>query len=123
MRKLADDRASGRVLDEEAHEPRAVVGLLVVLGEEEVTELGRHASHDGIVDDEGASLRELDPFVHVDAGVLAAHHVLGRRLEEPPAKSRQRNRQDAVARNGGGATPVPRAAIDRGAQRPRRSRR
>ena len=80
MRKLADDGAGRRVLDEEPHEPDAVVVLLLPLvrRKEQIARERRHRRDDGIGNDDRAALRDLDPFVHVDAGILAADDVFRR---------------------------------------------
>jgi hypothetical protein len=100
MRKLSDDRAGIGVLHEEAHEARTVViGAWMTLGVEmlrneqlacEVRQAGNH----GILNDERAALRDLDPFIHVHTRVLAPDDVFGRRSKAESAKERQRQRNN-----------------------------
>ncbi len=96
VRKLADDRTGVRVLDEEPHEPEAVVVRSLVGRKEEVARERRHRRDDGIAHDDRASLRDLNPFVHVHAGILAADDVFRRREEAPEPK--QDERRAAAAR-------------------------
>ena len=76
------------ILDEEPHEPGAVVRRRVVRREEQVAGGGRHRRDHGIVTMASAPRWAIwIPFVHVGAGVLAAHHVLGRRQVRATATS------------------------------------
>ena len=93
MRKLPDHGARGRVLDEKPHEADAVVVLLFTLvrRKEQIARERRHRRDVGIADDDPAALRDLDPFVHVRAGILAADDVFRWRKEPPEAEQDERD--------------------------------
>ena len=95
VRELVDDGARHGVQKEEPHEPRAVVGLAHVLRKEEVARGRRQAGDERVLDHEAGALRDLHAGVEVDAGVLAAQHVLRRRRERP-----QRERDEPDRRRG-----------------------
>ena len=120
MWKLPHDRPIVRVEQKESHEAAAVVAGSVEGGKEEVAKLGWDSRHHGVLHGQRASLRDLDPFVHVDPGIPAAHDVLGRWHEEEDRKGEPDERR----RHQGGpsrprcrrAKPEP-ASTDRGEQR------
>ncbi len=107
MRELAHDRPPRRVLDEEPHEPQAVVGRVLVGREEEVAERRRHGGDDRVLDEQAPALGNLDPFVDIRARVLAAHHVLGwRQVEEQPCEH-ETQRDERMERGPRRAPPEP----------------
>ncbi len=89
VRKLADHDAAVRIQDVEPHEPDAVVvgaPVAFVVGvarKEQIAGERRQRCDRFVVDDEAAALRDLDPLVDVDAGILAADDVFGGRKEAP----------------------------------------
>ncbi len=72
VRELADDGPAAGILDEEAHEPRAVVVLSLMRRKKQVARKGRHGGDDRIPNHQGSTLRDLNPFVHVGARILPA---------------------------------------------------
>ena len=117
--KLADDRAGVRVLDQESHEPEAVVVRPLIRGEEEVARKRRHGRDDWIPHDERFPLRDLNPFVHVHARILAADDVFRRRKEAPqPEHDQGQGKQRAGTRpTGVGAEAEPEPANRGGDER------
>ncbi len=83
VRKLTDDRTAVGVADEEPHEPDAVVVLSLIGRKEQVARERRHGRDDRIAYDERRLLRDLDPFVHVHARILATDDVFRRWKEAP----------------------------------------
>ena len=92
VRELPDHPALLRLLNEEAHEPAAVVVGAVLGREEEVAREVRNRRHNGVRRRQGAALRDLHALADVDPGILAADDVLGRREEPPRAEQQERDR-------------------------------
>jgi hypothetical protein len=80
--ELPHDRRGRRIQHEEAHEAVAVIVGIVGRPEEQRSEGWRHRARRLVDPDQRSSLRNPDPLVHVDAGILAADDVFRGRHEE-----------------------------------------
>jgi hypothetical protein len=65
-----------------------------VRGEEQVARKGGYRGDDRIPDDQAALLGDLDPLVHVGAGIFAADDVFGGREEPPQPEQHERHRDE-----------------------------
>jgi hypothetical protein len=94
MRKLSDDQPGLGVDQVEPHEPVAVVLGDAVRREKQIPGGRRDARDDRILVEERTALRDLDSFVHIDARIPAADHVLRGREEAPRSQREENNRKE-----------------------------
>ena len=106
VRELPDNGALLQVLDEEAHESERVVVGAARQRKEQWPGKWRHRRNHRIANDNRATLRDLNPLVHVRPGILAANDVFRRRKEPPQPECDDGKRQD------GGPCHVPRCAAE-----------